>query len=56
MDDIQPFKESGVGGPTHLDSKAKCEPEFSVKNEAELDNYEIKEEYCEDTDEVSIPI
>ena len=48
MDDTQPITESGSGSPIHLGSEVKLEPEFSAKNEAEMDDYEIKEESFKD--------
>ena len=56
MDGVQPFKESCGGSTIDLGSEVKCERETSVKNEYEMDNYVIKEESFEDTDEKSIPI
>ena len=50
MDDIQPFQESGGGGPILLGSQVKCEPESSVKNESQMYKYEMEEESIEECD------
>ena len=56
MDGVQPFKESGSGSVIDLDSEVKYEPESSLKNECEMDDYDIKEESIEDSNEKLIPI
>ena len=50
MDDIQPFQESGGGGPIHLGSQVKCEPESRVKTESEVYKYDIIEDSIEESD------
>ena len=56
MDAIQPFNESGGGSPIHLGGQIKCEPESSVQNQFEMDQFKIKEESNEETEEMSFPI
>ena len=56
MDDIQPFNESGGGSPIHLGSQVICVPLSGVQNEFKMDQFEIKEESNEESEEMSFPI